>query len=63
MFNFEYLYNIFNNMLDLGQTLWGWLNTTIQLSDNKSIPLWTIIVASGLTIGLGVRLIRSFVGN
>lgn len=63
MLNFEYLYNIFNNMLDLGQTLWTWLNTNIQLTDNKSIPLWTIIVASGLTIGLGVRLIRSFIGN
>lgn len=50
-------------MLSLGQTLWIWLNKSIQLTDTESIPLWTIIVASGLTIGLGVRLIRSFLGN
>lgn len=60
--NFEYLYNLFNNMVTLGNTLWKWLNSTINIG-GVYIPLYTIILASGLTVGLGVRLIRSFVGN
>lgn len=63
MLNFEYLYNIFNNMLLLGSNLWAWLNKSIMITEKESIPIWTIVVASGLTIGLGVRLIRSFIGN
>lgn len=60
--NFEYLYNLFNNMVTLGNTLWKWINSTINIG-GVYIPLYTIIIASGLTIGLGVRLIRSFMGN
>lgn len=63
MFNFEYLYNIFNNMLILGDNLWKWLNKSIMITETESIPVWAVVVASGLTIGLGVRLIRSFIGN
>lgn len=63
MINFNYLYNIFQNFLTLGQTLYKWLNTSIFITDGVSVPVWGIIIASGVTVGLGVKLIRSFLGN
>lgn len=61
--NFNYLYNLFQNMLDLGEMLFKWLNTDITISEELKIPVYLIILASGLTIGLSVRLIRAFLGN
>lgn len=63
MINFNYLYNIFQTFLTLGQTLYGWLNTSISITDGVSVPVWGIVVASGVTVGLGIKLIRSFLGN
>lgn len=63
MINFNYLYNIFQTFLTLGETLYKWLNTNISITEGLSIPVWSIIIASGVTVGLGIKLIRSFLGN
>lgn len=63
MINFNYLYNIFQTFLTLGETLFKWLNTSILITDGVSVPVWGIVIASGVTVGLGVKLIRSFLGN
>lgn len=63
MINFNYLYNIFQNFLTLGSTLYDWLNTSVSLGGDLKVPIWTIIIASGITLGLGVRLIRAFIGD
>lgn len=63
MINFNYLYNIFQTFLTLGQTLYKWLNTSISITDGVSVPVWGIVVASGVTVGLGIKLVRSFLGN
>ena len=63
MISFNYLYNIFQTFLTLGQTLYKWLNTNISITEGFSVPVWSIIIASGVTVGLGIKLIRSFLGN
>lgn len=63
MINFDYLYNIFQNFLKLGTTLYNWLNTRISLGGDVYVDVWAIVIASGVTVGLGVRLIRAFIGN
>lgn len=60
--SFEYLYNLFDNMVKLGSILWKWLNSSLNIG-GAAIPIYAILLASGLTVGLGVRLIRSFMGN
>lgn len=62
MINFDYLYNIFQNFLELGTILYNWLNTKVTIGGVK-FDVWTLVIASGLTVGLGVRIVRSFLGN
>lgn len=61
--DFNFLYGLFDVFISLGSKLFNWLCGSVYITESLQIPVYTIVLASGLTIGLGARLIRSFLGN
>lgn len=65
---FRYLYNLFYNILNIGITLWNFLNRDIIYIEEFNFHINPIGIlgtfgATALIIGLIVRLVRTFGGN
>ena len=65
---FRYLYNLFYNILNIGVTLWDFLNQDVLYIEQFDLHINVIGMlgtfgASALVVGLIVRLIRTFGGN
>lgn len=66
MFNFGYLYNLFNDMLEMGSILWNWINSSVNIGTADfplTVPVWSIILTGSLTVGLGFKIVKAFLGN